>query len=821
MKYLIGFALVTSLVGVASAASMTEVDVEDGGTGELVYDSDANSKPSYNNNGTSFVMGQGSTLRLVGAEDGGGADFIMRAATYCADADGFTIDGTGLVGYSDTLQLNGCCYCPNGPVKVKGFKKVVFTGTDKYNNTTATVSLNAKDVVFDPTDAANELVFSNMVTMAAVPETCRWSVAPGALFWACPSQCLADAEHDAFSPQGWDLGLINSACVSNDVIEVPANGHLPFRHCKLNWAKTRMGNWSPEGDTYIRKDVVLGEGATLEFYNNKDGTTCGVIGDVSGAGSVIRTRQSGESRVTTVLNGAADYTGTTTLNGTKAGNEDAFVFTDPTPATSCLVFSGAGCQGVFRFRPTGYGTEATEVAVNAVQGSSDANHVIGVEAYQTLTVGTVSGTVQFNGPATAKVIIGSLSADAKIRLVGGVKLQVNAIGAGAQVVLGGADDTASGVWHIEGPATGDSIYIPVTEVVPGGTIYYGGNIQPWLSWQEKVALWTDATADSFMFVREANPEATAVGETGIFWWYDRRPEQRDFAWAMPRFPTNDTANVNRYPNMYPTVISNGLNGLSYVKASHSNQSRMGAIKPGTTLNNQTKSLHLNIPSRYAIVVANNGNTSQGSAILSSSDGRLAASKRGYGGNIFTNELITAYKNGTEINPRETTWGNAIWGIYSFTTAEAKINGLCAADNPADSGQGGGFNYAEILIFSEMPTEAERKIAEEYLSEKWGIDVSHGGTTDVRTLSLDVPATPPTAPVLTLGGKHSLPLVLNIDFAGKPAAGSYPLVAGDLAEDCTLGTVTGQANRQVSLRYDETAKIWYADVMPPGLILFLK
>jgi len=416
------------------------------------------------------------------------------------------------------------------------------------------------------------------------------------------------------------------------------------------------------------------------------------------------------------------------------------------------------------------------------------------------------------------VVIDSLAADASVRLVGGVRLKVNSAGEGAAVVLGAADDTSSGEWYISGPDSGSAVCLSISEVVPGGRIVYGGQMTL-RSWKSKVALWSDATAaDSITYLRDVNADATSVDEAGVLWWRDCRPSQTNYAWAMARFATNSTSNLNKYPGLYPILTSGGPNNLDYMYMEGS-QHRFYSLSVGTTLNGQSKSQCVEIPSAYAIAVMK-GCSSQGLSVFTG-DTWDYYSRGGKGASypMFTNETITVYKDGTEVASPTTTSFGTDWGVYSFTAEEPIIALACM--HPAESSQTGGFSFGEILIFSETPTDMERIAAEEYLSQKWAMDISHSNTVFGMTLDLDVEGQTSSA-LLTLADEYDYSLTVNVSLASDLADGLYPLVCHAGIKSYTLGTVTGISNgRNIALVWQEDTSTLCLRVVSNGTMLIIR
>ena len=271
-----------------AADSMTKVYVNDGETYELDVAGTANTANnatvhgSYTYYGVNLVLGTGCTVKLTGAA-GDGSDFTLNAAVYCPSGS-FTIDGSELQGYSDTLRWCGCAYAPYGTATVKGFKRIVFGNTKVLvENTTASVAINVGDVLFDDATAEG-LVFTNTAAICRALATCPYTVAPGTVFWPAYRDALS-AEGDVFAPDGWTLGIVNTGSVAHATIRVPDGYNLPFRPCGVQFAEGRMGNWGGMANGLRHNLVLDGESARLDIWNNASGTVR-FTGDISGSGSV-------------------------------------------------------------------------------------------------------------------------------------------------------------------------------------------------------------------------------------------------------------------------------------------------------------------------------------------------------------------------------------------------------------------------------------------------------------------------------------------------------------------------------------------------------
>ena len=94
--------------------------------------------------------------------------------------------------------------------------------------------------------------------------------------------------------------------------------------------------------------------------------------------------------------------------------------------------------------------------------------------------------------------------------------------------------------------------------------------------------------------------------------------------------------------------------------------------------------------------------------------------------VNANSANLAFRtNGVDVAEPTSTKLTGGWQIISFASEDG-IN-LCAISQAVDPDNGsynGGQIYAEILLFSEMPTEEECEAAETYLAKKWNLPLGH-------------------------------------------------------------------------------------------------
>lgn len=844
----LGFALVLSLCSFGLfGADIAVVSVADNATYELDVGADINQVEAQGTTGTMLQFGAGCTLKLVDANDGAGADFPLKAGIYCPSGD-LVIDGTALSGYSTTLRWFGGAYVPNGTVTLKGFKKIVYGKSFLASNVGLAVpSLGAKDILFDPADGSQGVEFVYSSAQQCRFATCPWTVRSGSTLWFEDEDTLVPnaPEDTTFVADGWNFGFAMGYAVSYSNVMI-RGGDILYRHCVITTESSdrrkMLCNWAASSQTAKIKSNLILDGSDTSFliYSNASGRDHEIAGDVSGDGKVALYASS-DNKLSVSFNGAADWTGETWIRA----NNDAvrqgcgtIIFRDPSPATSCIRISNE-TAGAVRFRPEGYGEAETAVAVNAIACDTEENATVFVEPKQTLTVGEVSGHVTFSGDASGKVVVGSLAAGATIRLVGDVRLQVLASAdAKAKVTLGAADDTESGSWELSGPSSGTAVSFSVTEVVPGGTVAFAGCVAGALadfsSISSKIALWCDASAQGCFETIEDKTRSSGVGATTaegypyLWSWKDCRPEQTTCWFGNKRYYPTSTIGVNSiFGCLAAGTDAAAPNGKPYVKTAgssgHFNIFENANGKMTTTAT---------ISAAYAIVVYGSQVMGGGAAILGNQDAAFYRKAKGESWNATTAALtkfgMTYLSYAGAVDGTETDLSvaklNGGWQIISFNPDGATVQGLgfSAKGEGLTPDNRGGCNYAEVMLFSETPTDIERKIAEERLSEKWGIPVAHEKTSVNQTLALNMTGDA-TTPVLTESGTDSLLVNLTVDvnFPTRPKSGRYPLIANAKLASVALGTVTGNGKYEVKLSYDADAEVLYADVTGPGLTLILK
>lgn len=749
---------VAVMFAAVSGWAATAVSVPNGGSVEFESDKSDFDKV--------YFFGRNCTLKLKGtaAEEGE----LFQFTSPCIGTNGaFTIDASELQGYAG-IRWRNHLWATGGVVRVVGTDRIVFGSNTKvtYKDTNATLSgaefsfLQADGET--PYEAPAGMIYTNQVTVAVHPK-CPYEVSPDTWFWIGPmyGDPVGSAETPYVVENGYKVGIVCPAGVCASKFVVNEGAEMSIRPCGLQWgvAKNWMDPWKWGGMSASWKMPIELNGGTLFAPCNSSLT---VTGGITGWGDLVL-----QGSATSQFQGKHTFRGTVTVNCAQV----VFGHTSPGDPANTVNFESA-TQGRLFLRPEGWDKGANTLCqIGAIEAVSLVNNALRVQNNQMVTIGSISGQFHLESTGTnTAVVVESLAAGAKLMVDDGVDVTINALGAGAEVVLNNALGTAN--WTLKGPATGERRTLPVSfaEEVPanaqatfGGkleipsllplarvTIAAGGDVVAAFpeacaltvagayrrpsTWQDKVALWLDATvAESVSFVKDlswADETKMTMQNNGnelVYMWKDRRPGQVATVAKNERFSsasgyTGGTAYWKVYPEY---VTSGGPNNKPYLSFTHGNSPRLALYKDASSKTSGA------VKTAWAIVVFGCQDVSPGS-VLSSTDAVLARDAA-VDHPIFNNEPYTTtetYLDGASVDAGKTGLKSGAWQIVSFDAQDAMVDGLNAdkvtgISNTAMSNSKNP-NYAEVILFGEKPTEAERQEAERYLSEKWGIGIAHQG-----------------------------------------------------------------------------------------------
>lgn len=454
-----------------------------------------------------------------------------------------------------------------------------------------------------------------------------------------------------------------------------------------------------------------------------------------------------------------------------------------------------------------------------------------------LSVGALAGDLVLTAASTGTLHVGTLAAGATISIPESVKLRIdNAVDSAATVTLSGE----TGTYSVAGPTNAAAAAVAFDLTYPEGdvNIALGGKIATgafpqnvrsvsldadcewtppaaYANWQDKLSLWLDASVDSsFVYADDydrfhgqlENPyRGSDPTKPLVYQWKDCRLGHETTYTRTKRIGTSDTS----------TYKSNGKN-LMLARSTNTtvNASGLPYVDSAAYMAHaQIAGDSSTVAAQYFIVVFGSQNGG-GRAVLGNQQGAFARSAQGTTAahatrySIATNAFET-YVDGSSVDPTVATF-NGGWQIISMKTDGNSVQGLGfgsngSSDTPSDRGY---CNYAEVLVFSELLTENERKTAEKYLADKWDISISHDGV-------------PPMAQELTLSGTGTITLsadtTVHGTFSGDINVNGFTLTVaddGNLREATPHGTGIIAASQYRQLPKEEKRAGFTGTMTPP-------
>ena len=510
------------------------------------------------------------------------------------------------------------------------------------------------------------------------------------------------------------------------------------------------------------KGALRGNGRVVQIDNCSDGPFV-VSGDVSQFSGTLQAQGAGGFVVRAAA--AGDGTETVVLGGDgKETNAVAYVQLQP-PVEAGTVATGR-VNRVEGRQPTAYlfAGAAQELRVRRFAGIGGVKTENLVDAH--ITVDELAPGARLVLRYTANVTIGSVDAeDAEVRVVGthaqasrleladgAGALPVLDIAEGAVVELAGtasvARVTGAGTLVVSGAATLPEVAAGVTvRTVAGGVVRTTDAAALAAALGARPALWLDAaqTATCEQYLNCVFTNGIVVRR-----WNDCRPEQTALYGLNPR--------GEGYVRVYPYVKTNALNGLNVVSTG-----AIGGKVPreyghvtvpnGTPdLNDQdevqseSRRLPFNQPIvfRTAIAVVNSA-LGGGAAILGgfrddnwkdltaderasfapattdcllARGGTTAAEYQNPATPIFARYRRT-WVDGEAVDPTVTGYSGG-WQIVSFESATEAGEEVRSLGMQTTHQNAGGIDYAEVLIYTNALTAAERRAVERHLAHKWGV-----------------------------------------------------------------------------------------------------
>ena len=810
----------------AAGYATTIVDLADGAT---VSASDFNGYNGHSGGTASAVsvadyalrFGKDVTITLDATAAVNGV-FTLYANIY-ATGGGFTIDATGI----DVIHWVGGVQT-SGKVTVKGAKEIRFGEVRALSspNGKANLSYFNTDVEFENGEATG-LVFTNAVTCAKLPTSCPLSFAAG-MRLAVDAYGLLGGGAPTFTLSDYDITLIETKGIAAGEVIVPAGRTLEVRQCyrtAFNKSGTNIGKWTwgGQGGNHVTNNITFEAGSV--FYVD------GAQGDLYFDGDL-----SGETAFTANLSSSnpIHFTSTVQLAGTLTiSSSTVFDLSGEGPFSFGLVTSSA--QHNFT------GLEGRVLSISALA----ANSIIGVGTGIDLRLGSVGNGARVNLLGAGPWTVQGPASGAAANLDGVLApAATGSITLGGLLKLGDLGTTFSSVTLLEGAVLTGTTFDPSVTISGAGRVMCGGT-----SWKEKIYFWGDAQqASSIVRLDEhwdlsgsasrssATAKITSSGaDYPLIWeWKDCRGSSASYAIRSLRcstFSEYDTLSSDPRPT-YPFYASNvvvGGSSAGYVSfAGSSAGSRQARLVKRDGSGTSWAPCDQN--TEYAILVFGS-QQGGGAGLLGSANAKLA---RIYSKNeaaaanpIFTNMNYTVFLGGQAVEDSTVTGLNGGWQIVSADTDGKAVQGLgfdrCSGDYAAYGTCRGYSNYAEVMLFSEAPTEMERKVAEEYLAAKWGLPCAHSDTREEVSLTLGVSGATASAVVEYAADDIPRAFTVNLDFGSGTVRGArYPILKCQEGCTYTLGNVTGARHASnVALEYDSETGTLYAAIPATGFRMIIQ
>lgn len=674
-----------------------------------------------------------------------------------------------------TVRMTGCVRDGSGKAMIsfpQGVKSFVMGATNVDNDRTNFPVLQS-DVSF--ADGEGKLVFTNDVTVAK-RVSCNWVAAKGSRLVLMAKHAIADGD---FTLTDYNVHIAHTESFAKGAkITVPDGRTLIIR--PFSFKNSTTGEMVGINGASVTNDVELA-GGTVAYYNNN--SIKGLTGAITGAGNV---RFSGNGDLT-AFTGGFDWEGEILASGgTVPAVDYTFVTTNGATIRPAIKKSNAN-KRTFKFSVAGLSDAFSNVKLTSFSQSGDSPATLYVLKNQTITAGEIAGQVDVVAQGeNASLVVEKLKANATLSLYSGVALRVESFEVGAKIRLK-EDSSGRRDWSVSGPAEGDAIALPLVypEDLAGASLSLGGKLcfakreaipvdditilpdaevsaqvlknvqiknnggkftQLLNTWQDKVALWVDASdADTMTLADLDFPNyASNIGNTRISEWRDCRSDRQGEGALRLRMTAFDNGSSigSTAARGFPEKTT--VDGISAVKF----HTTRGRLRPSTGKNKNTF-----VRVKCALFVFNSSDGG-GNAFFCTEDSLFRRIKdTGEDINTDKNTLRAAPLIYTDENERFffSTNGVAVvatntllsggWQIISFvdnTSEGVEITNIGHMNNVSNGDGNGGQIYAEILFFDEMPTDEERDAAETYLAKKWNLPLGHEEVTasyDVNLSSL--------------------------------------------------------------------------------------
>ena len=659
-----------------------------------------------------------------------------------------------MTGHVRNAQGGGKIHFPQG---VKLFEVGAATRSgDAHTNFTAFQG----DVSFSDADGC--VKFVNDVSLVNLP-TCAYSIADGSRIATLGKEALGKGD---FEVSSYDVELCSPNSFSeNATITVPDGKKLLVR--PVRFSNGYSGTWGGSPGVFDNNVILGGADAHIDFLNKNEIT--GFTKTISGTGNINLKGDGGSVK----FKGRLSYEGKLIVEKSIKSYRHTFALESGSVVVPAVVVNVAGVK--FDVNPEAEKENEKSLTFSSFTTKTGVSDIY-VAGDTVLTVGEVTGNMRLlTEGENVSVTIDSLAAGSVLYVSSGVAVTVKTAGSNAKVVF---ESDAEGVmdWAFSGPSSGNAVEIQfgfpegsassaeltiggkvaisadndvkvnkltvlsgaeiTANVLDGASIDNKGGVINQRSWKDKVALWVDASAENtFRYTRETWPDLTGIQENQLIEWRDCRADHQkdgDYRIVVTPFCEGGTK-----PSSAAHKIS-----FPYADTIDDRKCVWLAAKSGRAFvaNNFSKDAYTSVGIKFALLVFN-GKNGGGNALLGTKNSklkRLATTLATPTADMVSCPLVADASglqfrtNGVDIaSPTETPLTGG-WQIIALSAAGGlDVGSICHAGNSNDGDHNGGQIFAEIMLFSDMPTETERNLAETYLSRKWNLKLGCEETPNVE------------------------------------------------------------------------------------------
>ena len=637
-------------------------------------------------------------------------------------------------------------------LRIKGTKRILFGNCEQ---PTTLAAFDAGDVKFVDADGAEVtlgegegVVFMHQTTLWTMP-TCRHSFAEGAEIClggvtAAEAGIFMPNENNEIVVDKQDLYVIDVEKIdATATIRVKPGRKFSYKPCTRNYPFA----WTGASSQHLPNPIILeSEGTSRAKLFHRASKQNYFKGAVTGDGDFEFTSDNYGNPGGAFM-GTVDFTGSVYLHGnanTQAASPLEFYFATNCPgnAANPVKITGSTLLGFSKPNKTAV---PANVSIASLTGGLEKDLYAGTlyaQAGQTISVGTLSGPVNFTGYGTVEVT--NLTANAVVTVAPTVRTSFGTVADGAKIVFARTGDSQSFDTAIGGTAfsvTPRAGVTAVTNSIVNGRLDLAGDGAKVgvrsgdgsslrldtgaTAWQNAMTFWMDPTAlrhEVLDFTStNANPRVELV--------HDAREGQ---TYLLQNNYQRTTAgghggNWHKANTPYPTLMKTGYQvggvDMPYLscEAFNENNARLYIGKEGVKpYSSET------MPSKFVVMVFGSQNQG-GAAIVKGGGSGNSANPFGRCADsetpttdmpVFTNAAYTTWIDGVQVDPTKPGLLNGGWQVISFKTCGQAIAGF--GYNVITYQRAGGQNYGDIMVFSRELADVERINVEKTLAAKWGI-----------------------------------------------------------------------------------------------------